>query len=130
MFGFYLDSWPLTGCPSSFFLFLSSTVELKAKILNCQQQTHNHVTCQTGWGIRLYMYMYMQVYRYFSSLVNQTTPFCSTGCIASPGRRRAGLATLAQFLGHSPECWDDQRDYRVIMNNLNVSGLEIKVGLT
>ena len=40
--------------------------------------------------------------------VNQTIPFCSTGCIASPAHRREGLATLAQFLGYSPEYWDDQ----------------------
>ena len=44
----------------------------------------------------------------FNSLVNQTTPFCSTRCIASPARRREGLVTLAQFLKHNPECWYDQ----------------------
>ena len=32
------------------------------------------------------------------SLVYQTTPFPSTGCIASPARGREGLATLAGFL--------------------------------
>ena len=33
-----------------------------------------------------------------NSLENQTTPFCSTGCIASPAPRREGLATLAELL--------------------------------
>ena len=37
----------------------------------------------------------------YVSLVNQTTPFPSTGCIASPARGREGLATLAGFAWHS-----------------------------
>ena len=37
------------------------------------------------------------------SLENQTTPFCITGCIASPAGRWEGLATLAQLLGQMLE---------------------------
>ena len=43
-----------------------------------------------------------------SSLVDQTTPFPSTGCIASPARGREGLATLAWFAWPISECGDDQ----------------------
>ena len=35
------------------------------------------------------------------SLVYQTTPSPSTGCIASPARGREGLATLARFAWQS-----------------------------
>ena len=35
-----------------------------------------------------------------ASLVNQTTPFPSAGCIASPARGREGLGTLARFSWH------------------------------
>ena len=45
---------------------------------------------------------------YDSSLVNQTAPFPSAGCIASPARGREGLATLARFAWPISECGYDQ----------------------
>ena len=49
-------------------------------------------------------YMYMLLY----NLVNQTAPFPSAGCIASPARGREGLATLARFAWPISECGYDQ----------------------
>ena len=42
------------------------------------------------------------------SLVDQTAPFPSTGCIASPALGREGLATVARFSWHRTECGYDQ----------------------
>ena len=42
------------------------------------------------------------------SLVNQTAPFPSAGCISSPALGREGLATLAGFSRHRTECGYDQ----------------------
>ena len=35
---------------------------------------------------------------FWFSFIPRPSLFCSTGCIASPARRRKGLETLAQFL--------------------------------
>ena len=50
----------------------------------------------------------IEMYMHKSSLVDQTAPFPSTGCIASPARGREGLATLARFAWPISECGDDQ----------------------
>ena len=63
------------------------------------------------------------------SLMNQTTPFCSTGCFASPARYAEGRV----WQGFHGTSWNvdmtNEISARVIMNNLNAPGMEDRSGV-
>ena len=58
---------------------------------------------------------------------NQTTPFPSTGCVASPEQGREGLVTVARFLGWNVDM-TNEISARVIITCLQSSVLRSKHG--
>ena len=69
-------------------------------------------------------------YLFMARLLISSTPFYSTGCIASPAHRREDLATEAWFHGTT---WNmdmtNEISARIIMNNLNVPGMGDQSGV-
>ena len=65
------------------------------------------------WTMHVHMYMHMQNNMSITSLENQTIPFCSTGCIASPARTSSAAEGSCWFSRLVNDC-----KYKILLCDL------------